>query len=146
MGPYRHLVDPHADRVEDRVGQRRDDGKQRPLPHLLRAERTRGIGILDQVRGARWHLVERRALVLQDRRHLVDQRVGAALGQATEDLLLHHRLAQAHVDTALDLAHGQHRVDAAADVVRDPDVLHLVQAGLGVHHDLDHACGVGVRG
>ncbi len=83
-------------------------------------------------------------LVLEQRRRLVHQRAGEPLGQPPEGLLLHHRLAEAHVDRALDLAHHQDRVDRAADVVGDPHVLRAIEAGRGVDLDLDHASGVGV--
>ena len=40
LGRDRHLVDAHADRVVDRVGDRRHDRQQRPLADFLGAERA----------------------------------------------------------------------------------------------------------
>ena len=48
---------------------------------------------------------------------------------------LGERVAEAHVDRALDLALAEHRVDGATDVVGGDDLLDV--AGVGVHdHDL----------
>src|SRR5687768_12275191 len=41
-----YLLDPHAERIEDRVGERRHDRQQRPLAHFLRAEGTGAVRLL----------------------------------------------------------------------------------------------------
>ena len=72
----RHLVDAHADRVVDRVGDGGDDGQQRPLPRFLGAERPLGIVGLDQD-GVDLRRLERgRALVVEQRRDLVQALAG----------------------------------------------------------------------
>src|SRR5437867_5177611 len=109
-----HLVDADPERVMDRVGDRRDDGKQRSLPDLLGAERALGIVGLHQDRVDLVRLERGRALVLEHR--------GLLVQALPEDLLLHQRLADAHVDRALDLALRQKRVQRPPHVVGDPDV------------------------
>ena len=74
----------------------------------------------------------------------MDQRGGQLFRQAPEHLFLHHRLAEAHVDAAFDLAQCQHRVDGLTDVVGHPDVLAVVNACLRVHFHLDHGGGIGI--
>jgi hypothetical protein len=53
-----------------------------------------------------------------------------------EHLLLEQRLGEAHVGAALHLPLDEAGVDGAAAVVGDPDLLHVHDAGLGVHLDL----------
>ena len=90
---------------------RRHDRQQRPLPDFLGAERPVGIGILDQVGEDLRHVEAGRALVLEHRRELVHERVREPRRQPAERLLLHQRLAEAHVDAALDLPAHQRRVE-----------------------------------
>ena len=63
-----------------------------------------------------------------------------------EDLRLHHRLADAHVDRALDLALDEQRVERAPDIMGDPDVVQLDLARVLVDGQLDDARRVRVAG
>ena len=63
-----------------------------------------------------------------------------------KDLLLHERLAETHVHASLDLALDEEGVDGASDIVRDPDLVHLDEAGPRVGVEVDHARRVAVRG
>ena len=116
----RDLVDPHADGVVDGVGDRRHDRQQRPLPDLLGAERAVRVGVLDQI-----EMTSGMSSVVGLLYSSIDGNLCTSAPRASRqpavDLLFHQRLAQAHVDAALDLAADQRRVDRAADVVRDPD-------------------------
>src|SRR2546425_66047 len=94
----------------------------------------------------RRHVERGQALVLEERRDLVHQRARELGRQPAKDLLFHQRFGKAHVHAALDLPARQHRVDGAADVVRDPDLRHGDPAGLRLDFGLDHAGGVRIRG
>src|SRR5437867_4158831 len=77
----RHLIDPDPERVVDRVGDGRDDGKQRPMSDFLRPEGPLGIVGLHQDRVDLGRLERGRAFVLEHRWLLV---------QALSKLLLLH--------------------------------------------------------
>src|SRR5690242_13388827 len=108
------LVDPDAQGVVDGRTYCRRHGEKRALPRLLRPKRTLAIDRLDDVGLDVRHVEERWRLVLEHRRPFVQT--------LPKDLLLHQRLAEAHVNAAFDLALDEQRVDGAANVVRDPDL------------------------
>ena len=141
----RHFVDAHADRVEHRVGDRRHDRQQRSLADFLGAERSGGIRMLDKIREDLRHVEARRALVFEDRRELVHERVRQPRRQPAERLFFHQRFADSHVHAAFDLAARERRIDRAADVVRDPDARHGDPASVRIDVHFDDGGGVGVR-
>src|SRR6185503_20853679 len=116
----RHLIDAHANRVEDGIRDGRHDREQRPPADFLRAEWSGWIRMFDELREDLRHVEARRALVFEDRRELVHERMRETRGQAAEGLLFHQRFTESHVDAALDLAARERRIDCTADVVRDP--------------------------
>src|SRR4051812_13801398 len=142
----RYLVDAHAHRVEDGVRHRRHHGEERSLPHLLCAVWTVRIRILDQGDFDLGHVERRQALVVEHGGRAMHERAGKLLRQAAEGLLLHQRLAKAHVDAADYLAARKRGIERAADVVRDPDLRHADPAGAFVDLGLDDARGKAVRG
>src|SRR5258708_838597 len=93
------------------------------------ASRARGIfsrvtltGLLGAVRALGVHRLDDEGLDLgrvQERRRLVLEHARPLVPALAVRLLLHQRLAQAHVDAALDLPDHQQRVDRPAHVVRD---------------------------
>src|SRR6266851_3955481 len=82
---HRDLVDPYPQRVVDRGADRGDHRQQRALSSLLGAVWTFGVVGLDDERLDVWHVEERRRLVLEHRRPLVQ-----ALAKG---LFFHERLA-----------------------------------------------------
>src|SRR6185503_4242796 len=135
------FVDAYADGVVDRVGNRWRHRQQRSLTHFLRAVWTIRIGILDQVSLDVAHLHRRWAFVLEHRRKLVYDVAILAVHH-----LLHQDLAQRHVNTAFDLAHHEHWIDRATNVMCDPHTLNDDDPRIGIHINLSHCCGVTVRG
>ena len=106
-GVIGNLVDPHADRVEDRVGHGRRNRQQRPLPHFLGAERAvadpgprRGTSRPPASPSSSGSCT-RGATGTCGRR--CDWRPSR---YAISSIM---RLAEAHVDGALDLAHRRER-------------------------------------
>src|SRR5438105_4054710 len=128
---HRRLIDPHAQRVEHRRVHRRDHRQQRPLPGFFGPIQTFGVVRLDDERLHLGGVEEGGRLVLEHRRPLVQ-----ALAKL---LLLHQRLAQAHVDASLDLPLDQERVDGTADVMRDPDLVDLDEPSARIDVQVDHA-------
>ena len=115
VGRHRQVVEPDADGVGDRVGERRQEGGERAFARLLRAERAMRVVALDDA-----DLDRRRVL---DGRHAVVEHVGGEQQALVVGGLLAHRLAHAHPDRALHLAFDREPVERLAAVVRDP---HLV--------------------
>src|SRR6266567_3193312 len=138
LGRDRDLVDPHPERVEHGRAHGGYHREQRSLSGLLRAIRSLGVDGLDDEGLHLGHVEEGRRLVLEHRRPLVKP--------FAKRLLLHERLSQAHVHAAFDLALDEQRVDGAADVVREPDLVDLDEAGPRVGLEVDHAGGVAVSG
>ena len=136
LGRDRDLIDPDADRVVHGRADRGRDRQQGALSGLLRAVRPLGIDGLDDERLHLGHVEKCRRLVLQHRRPLVE-----ALAKR---LLFHERLAKTHVDAALDLPFDQQRIDRAADVMGDPDPVHVDESRAGVDVEVDHARRVAV--
>src|ERR1700694_1058926 len=126
-----YLVEPNAERVEDRGADCRDDRKEWALPGFLGAIWSLGIDGLDDERLDLWHVEECWRLVLEHRRPFVQA--------FPERLLFHQCLAQTHVDAALHLALDQQRVDGAAHVVRNPYLVQMHEAGARVRVQVDDA-------
>jgi hypothetical protein len=137
LGSHWNLIHAHAHRVVHRVGDRRHDRQQRTLSDFLRAERPLRIRMLDEVGEDLGHVQARRALVLEHRRKLVDERARQPRREAPERLLLHQRFAESHVDAAFDLPARERGIDRAADVVRDPHAGHGDPSRLRVDVNLD---------
>src|SRR5450759_459668 len=133
-----NLVDPHAESVEDRRADRRDDRKERTLPRFLGAVRSLGIDGIDDEGLDLGHVHEGRRFVLEHRRPLVQA--------LAERLLLHERLAQTHINAALHLALDQERVDGAAHVVRNPHLVQVHDAAARVCVQIDDARRIAVGG
>src|SRR5438034_3602566 len=128
---HRRLVYPYAERVVHRSVDRWDDRQQRALSGFLRPVWPFGIVGLDDERLHLRHVEEGGGLVLEHRRPLVQA--------FAKLLLLHQRLAQAHVHAALDLALDEQRVDGSSDVVCDPDLVDVHEPGARVGVEVHHA-------
>ena len=96
LGRDRDFVDAHADRVGSALATAGITGRSGPCPPPSRRTGPSGSSVSTRIDSTRRHLERRRAPVFEQRRDLVEARA--------EDLLLHERLAEAHVGAALDLA------------------------------------------
>src|SRR5215472_14316842 len=125
LGRDRDLVDPYPQRIVYGRADRGGNGKERSLSRLLRPVGTFLVDRLDEERHDLRHVEEGGRLVLQHR--------GPFVQALAKDLLLHQRLAQPHVDAALDLTLEQERVDRPPDVVGDPHLVdvHETRARVG---------------
>src|SRR5262249_55414426 len=92
----------------------------------------------DQDRLYLWCVQRRRQFVIQQRGNLV--------APLTEYLLLHHRLAVAHVAAAFDLSSDEQRIDRASHIMRQPELFYGQLSRLDIYRDLGHASRVGVGG
>ena len=104
---------------------------KRPLAGLLGAVGSLRVDRLDDQRFDFRRVQAGRDAVVEERGRIVE--AGAPLLRGLEDVLLHERLAEAHVDRALHLALHQHRVQGAPAVVRHPDPDHVHHARLDIH-------------
>ena len=97
--------EPHADRVLDRVGHRGRDRDDPGLAEALGAERPLGVARLDQAHDDLRHVVGLEHRVVHERRgqHL----------PLLDHQPLAERVAEPHVDAAVDLALGGQRVERA---------------------------------
>ena len=124
VGRGRHAMDANADRVLDRVENRRRGRNHRLLADSLGAKRADRRGIFDQDR--------------LDRRHVAggrNQIVMQILALAGEEFF-HQRHPQALRGAAFDLAFDQRWIDGAADVVRRGDLQYPHRAEFGIDRDL----------
>ena len=122
VGRHRQIVEAHAGRIGDGVGQRRQERRERALARLLGAERPVRIVALDDA-----DLDRRRIL---DGRHAVVEHVGGEQQALVVGGLLAHGLAHAHPHRALHLAFDGEPVERLAAVVRDPHLVDGDHAGL----------------
>src|SRR5260370_75359 len=140
------FITPHSDSIVDSIGDRRHDREKRTLTHFLRSKRAAGIRFLDQLGDHFGHIERGGALVLQDRRKLVHQRMRKFLGKAGELRLFHEGIAEPYVDAAFDLAAHQRRVQRASDVVRNPYLRNGDPASHWIYFDFDDSSGIRVGG
>src|SRR5207244_1541480 len=110
---------------------------------FLGAERALRIERLDEKGMHLGRLERRRALVLEHRGDAMHAQY-ARPALAAELLLLHQRLAESHVDAALDLSFDQHWIQRATDVVCQPHPLDGHPACLRVDVNLDYCRRVAV--
>jgi hypothetical protein len=129
-----------AERVMDGIGDRGHARMERPLTRLLGAVRALGIDALDD-QALQLRRVEcGRDAVVEQARPVVQARAVTDRGRL-EAVALEQRLAEAHVGAALHLPLDRDRRERAPAIVRDPDVLDLDEAGLGIGLDLGHMRG-----
>src|SRR5438876_1028642 len=117
---------------------RRDNGGERALARLLRAERAFGIVGLNQdgLDGRR----------LQCRSAVVLEQPGVHQPAVFPKHFFLKCLAEPHPDRALDLAFDRQRVDGLSAIVRGHDAVHRNFARMGIHGHLDRLRAVAIGG
>src|SRR5258708_11752045 len=115
-----NFINPHSDSVVHGVGDRGHDRQERALTDFLRSKRAARVWLLNQLGDYIGHVEGRRALVFEDGREFVHERMGKLLRQAAEFLLFHQSLAETHIHAAFYPAPNVRRIQPPADSIGSP--------------------------